>query len=150
MGFFKGQEIRSLDEKGRVAIPLKMRKALDPEAENSFTVTHGLEECIYAYPKNEWQVYEEIYKKKNQFVEKNRFFLRTLLEWSEDVVMDVQGRIPLSKELLAIAKIDGKVKVLGNVDHIEFWNPEVYENYKNSHVETYEEVAATVMPDLEK
>jgi len=150
MGFFKGQEIRSIDEKGRVAIPQKMRKEIDPEAENTFTITHGLEQCIYAYPKNEWQIYEEIYKKKNQFNEKNRFFLRTLLEWSEDVTLDGQGRIPIPKELLEIAKIDGKAKVLGNVDHIEFWNPDIYQSYKESHGETYEEVAETVMPGFER
>lgn len=145
MSFFKGQETYSIDNKGRVNIPAKMRKSIAPEANDTFVVTRGTEECIVAYPLDEWKKYEEKLQSLNQFDEKNRFFLRTILMWSEEVGLDSQQRISLPKKLIDFAKIDGKVTIVGMVDRIELWNPEKFDNYLNSSTESYETVAATVM-----
>ncbi|MEX0599172.1 MAG: division/cell wall cluster transcriptional repressor MraZ, partial [Rhodothermales bacterium] len=55
MASFKGQAEYSVDSKGRVAIPAKMRNALSPEAKNSFTITRGFEQCINLYPLDQWE-----------------------------------------------------------------------------------------------
>ncbi len=147
MAFFKGQETYSLDNKGRVSIPMKMRKQISPDAEDAFIVTRGFEKCVYAYPKDEWQTYEERYRRKDQFNKEHRYFLRTLLMWSEDVKLDSQKRISLPKELVKYANIEGKVRIVGNVDHIEFWDPDEFDKYLAGHEESYEEVAAKVMAE---
>ncbi len=145
MAFFKGQETFSLDSKGRVNIPAKMRKSVSPEAGDTFTVTRGQEKCIVAYPMDEWRKYEEKFEKLNQYDEKNRYFLRMLLMWSEEVGLDAQQRVMLPKKLLEFAGIEGKVLIVGMVDHIEFWNPESFEKYLGSYSESYEAVASRVM-----
>jgi len=103
MSFFKGQEVFSIDNKGRVNIPAKMRKALSPEANDTFIITRGADKCVVAYPLNEWKKYEEQYAKLDQFDEKNRFFLRVILAWSEETEIDAQQRISLSKKYLDFA-----------------------------------------------
>ena len=146
MALFKGRETFSLDTKGRVNIPAKMRKSIPEEADNTFVVTRGMEKCIYAYPINEWN---EQFKKKfevlNLFDPTNRQMLRRMLEWCEDVVMDAQQRMTLPKELLELAGIDGKITVVGVFDHIEFWNPETYEKYINDCDESYETIVEKVL-----
>lgn len=145
MAFFKGQELHSIDNKGRVNIPAKMRRSITPDANDTFTVLRGQDNCIVAYPLNEWKSYEEKFEDLNQYNSKNRYFLRTLLMWSEEVALDAQQRIMIPKKLLDFAGIENKVLIVGMVDHIEFWNPEKFEEYLNNHDESYEEVAAKVM-----
>ncbi len=145
MTFFQGEENYSIDIKGRVSIPAKMRKAISPEANDTFVLTRGLEDCVVAYPMDEWKKYMEKFQQLNHYNDSNRFFLRTLLRWNEEVTLDAQQRINISKKLVDFAGIDGKVRIVGLVDHIEFWNPDKYDNYLDSHSEKYEEVAAKVM-----
>jgi len=145
MAFFKGHEIFSIDEKGRVNIPAKMRKAISPEANDTFVVTRGPEKCVIAYPLDEWKVYEQRFQQLNQHDKENRFFLRTLLMWSDEVSLDSQQRISLPKSLIEFAGIGKKVKIVGVIDHIEFWNPDTFNDYLGSHSDSYEDVAQKVM-----
>ncbi|HOK14633.1 MAG TPA: division/cell wall cluster transcriptional repressor MraZ [Candidatus Kapabacteria bacterium] len=150
MAFFKGQETYSIDNKGRVNIPAKMRKSLSPEANDTFAITRGLDRCITAYPIDEWKKYEEKFANLNQYDEKNRYFLRMLLMWSEEVTLDAQQRISLPRKLLEFAGIESKVMIVGMGDHIEFWNPDEFENYLNRFNEPYEKVAEQVFSDSMK
>jgi MraZ protein len=145
MAFFKGQEIFSIDNKGRVAIPAKMRRSIQPEANDTFAVTRGVDKCVVAYPLDEWKNYEKRFEDLNQYDAKNRYFLRMLLMWSEEVSLDGQQRISLPRKLLEFAGIENKVQIVGMVDHIEFWNPAEFENYLKGYDESYEDVAAKVM-----
>jgi len=144
MAFFKGQELYSIDTKGRVSIPAKMRKAIMPEAGDLFAITRGLDKCIFAYPLDVWKSYEEKFANLNQYDEKNRFFLRRLLMWSEEVPLDSQQRVSLPKKLLEFAGIESKVMIVGMGDHIEFWNPDEFDAYLNKYEDTYEKVAEQV------
>jgi MraZ protein len=145
MSFFKGQETYSIDEKGRVNVPTKMRKSIQPEAGDTFILTRGVDKCIVAYPMNEWKVYEEKFAKLNQYSEKDRFFLRMILSWSEEVEMDAQQRVSVPKRLREFAGIESKVTIVGMIDHIELWQPEEFEKYLSGQAESYEDVAAKVM-----
>jgi MraZ protein len=148
MSFFKGQETYSIDDKGRVNVPTKMRKSLAPEAADRFVLTRGMDKCIVAYPMDAWRGYEAKFAALNQYSERDRFFLRMILSWSEEVEMDAQQRVSLPKRLLefaGIGKDDNKVTIVGMIDHIEFWQPAEFERYIAAQAESYEEVAATVM-----
>ena len=147
MSFFKGRELYSVDSKGRVNIPAKMRKNISPEANDTFVITRGPDEdpCIYAYPLDEWRTFEERLKQLNQFNEQERFFLRTLLYWADEVTLDKQFRISLPKSLLDFSKIEKNAMILGSMDHIEIWDPEVFEKYLGRKQESYASIAESVM-----
>ena len=145
MAFYKGQETYSVDSKGRVNIPVKMRRALSPEAQDTFILTRGSDRCIAAYPLDEWRKYEQEYSKLNQYDEQSRFFLRTILAWSEEVELDGQQRISLPKKYLEFAGIENKVVIVGMMDHLELWKPEEFESYLQKFEDSYEKVAAQVM-----
>jgi MraZ protein len=145
MSFFKGQEIYSIDSKGRVNVPAKMRKAISEDANGIFILTKGTDKCIQAYPWDEWRKYEENFKSLNQYDPKQRYFLRSLLMWSEEVTLDSQQRLSVPKKLSEYAGIAGKVCMVGMVDHIELWDPDTFDKYMNGFDESYEEVAQKVM-----
>ena len=147
MSFFKGREIYSVDAKGRVNIPAKMRKSMSPDANDTFVVTRGPDDepCIYAYPLDEWRKFEENLKGLNQFNEQDRFFVRTLLYWADEVTFDGQFRIMIPKALMDFTRIEKNALILGAMDHIEIWNPEIFDSYMGGRSESYANVAASVM-----
>lgn len=147
MSFFKGREIYSVDAKGRVNIPAKMRKSMSPDANDTFVVTRGPDDepCIYAYPLDEWRKFEENLKGLNQFNEQDRFFVRTLLYWADEVAFDGQFRIMIPKALMDFTRIEKNALILGAMDHIEIWNPEIFDSYMAGRSESYANVAASVM-----
>lgn len=146
MGGFKGQATYSVDAKGRVAIPAKMRALLGPEAQSTFTVTRGFEKCIFAYPLNTWKMaVEEKIGELNPYSREARAFTRRIMMWAEELVLDRQGRLALPRPLLEYAAVMGRVQILGAYDHIEIWNPETLEAYLEAEPLDYETLAARVM-----
>jgi MraZ protein len=145
MSSFKGSDTYVVDAKGRVSIPSKMRKNIDQSANLTFVVTRGLEKCLYAYPLDEWRRMEESIRSLSQSNEKDRFFTRTLMQWSEEVQLDSQFRLLVPKTLMDFAEISKEVFFIGVLDHIEMWRPENFKKYIESKKESYEKVVDHVM-----
>ncbi len=146
MSSFKGRFQFTVDAKGRVNLPAKMRKNVAPEAGDTFVLTRGFEKCIFVYPNDEWMIIEASLRKLHTPNPKHRQIMRALLEYATDVQIDSASRLMLSKDLMEFAGIDGDVLILGVFDRIEIWNPSVYADYKSTLEESYEDVAAAVWP----
>jgi MraZ protein len=144
MSSFKGSFTYTVDSKGRINIPAKMRKNLSPEANNSFVITRGYEQCIFLYPHDEWLKMENEIRKLQQTDPQHRFFTRMLMQYATDAELDGQSRIILPKELVHFANIENDVFILGAFERIEVWNPALFEQYLNSQQEDYNNVAAKV------
>lgn len=145
MANFKGQAEYSVDSKGRLAVPAKMRSALSPEALGTFTLTRGFEKCIYAYPLDEWRKKEEQYAELNTYRSEARHLVRMILMWAEEVALDKQGRISLPKSLSEYAGVDDKALVIGAMDRIEIWDPEAFTSYLEEQPADYDALAERVM-----
>lgn len=52
---FMGEYNHTVDAKGRLIIPSRFRE----ELKNEFIVTKGLDGCLFVFPGNEWQIFEE-------------------------------------------------------------------------------------------
>jgi MraZ protein len=146
---FKGSFNYTVDNKGRINIPAKMRKNLAPEANNSFVITRGFEECIFIYPNDEWAKREAEIGKLQQTDPQHRYFTRMLLNHATDAELDGQYRIILPKELLQYAKIENDVFIMGVFDRIEVWNPDEYKKYLDGQPEDYLTVASKVFEKKE-
>ncbi|WP_337864467.1 division/cell wall cluster transcriptional repressor MraZ [Ignavibacterium sp.] len=142
---FKGQFTYSIDNKGRISIPAKLRKHISPEANDTFVMTRGLSSCIDLYPMDEWLKIEEKLLQLNSFSESEARFLRMISQYASEDKMDSQARILIPQNLSEYAKIENEVLILGALRKIEVWNPKIFENYLNSSPESYEEIAAKVM-----
>jgi len=145
MATFMGMFDYSIDSKGRISIPQKMRKNIKPEAKDTFVATRGFEKCIAIYPLDEWENIEKKLSSLNSFKEKDRLFQRTFLMWASHQELDSQSRITLPKTLLDYAGIKSEVKIIGVGERIEVWDPEAFDKYLNSQSEGYEAIAEQVM-----
>jgi MraZ protein len=142
---FKGSYEYSVDNKGRINIPAKLKKYVSPEANDTFVVTRGFEKCLFIYPQDEWNKYEESIRALSQTNPQHRFFMRVLLEKATESQLDGQSRITIPKDLLQYAAIESEVLILGVLEHIEVWNPKEYEQYLAAQENSYEAVAQTVL-----
>lgn len=142
---FRGQFTYSMDSKGRIAIPAKLRKHISADANDTFVMTRGLSNCIDLYPLDEWQKIEEALLKLNSFQPDDARFIRMFVQFASEDVMDVQSRIMIPTALISYAQIEKEVLILGALKKIEIWNPKVYEDYLTQSPQTYEEIAAKVM-----
>ena len=129
---FMGEYHPSLDEKGRIAVPAKLRKAFgDEDVINRLVLTHGFDKCIMAFPEEDWKDFvEQKILPLSQGDPKNRMRVRFLLGGAAECDLDKQGRLLLPAYLQEYAEIGSEVTILGVYDRIEIWSSEVYNRYK--------------------
>ena len=131
MARFRGRYDFSIDEKGRINIPSKFRKLLSPEAEETFVVCRAPDGCLWAYPKNEWEIFEDRLYAMPVSREGNKF-QRTLQNTLNDTTLDKQGRICLTPFQTKIAGIVKEVSIIGRGSYLEIWDKKRFEEYTGS------------------
>lgn len=148
MPSFKGEYEHSVDDKGRVAFPARMRKALSADAQENFTLMRGAESCLYLYPSDEWAKVEAKLARINSFTRKGRTVKRNFLRFAEDVVLDKQHRIPLPPHLMEWAGIQDRAIFIGSGERIEIWSPEKLDEMDAGlSFEEYQELLEQVLGD---
>lgn len=145
MSAFKGSYIYSVDNKGRINLPAKLRKYVSAEANDTFVITRGLEKCLFVYPLDEWNKLEQRLRSLSSYDPQHRYFMRALLELATESQLDGQARITIPQQLLNYAGIESEVRIIGALERIEMWNVRVYDEYIASQAESYENIAAKVM-----
>jgi len=143
---FKGEYEHSVDNKGRVAFPAKLRKNLAPEAQEKFTLLRGLEPCLYLYPQDEWERVEDKLSQINSFSRQGRTVKRNFLRFAEDLVLDKQNRISLPSHLMDWSGIQDSAIFIGSGERIEIWSPGKLDEVDSElSFESYQELFEQVM-----
>ncbi|MDI6839754.1 MAG: division/cell wall cluster transcriptional repressor MraZ [bacterium] len=124
---YNGKYRYSLEEKGRLFIPVKFRRGLSPEAGDTFVVTKGYDSCLALYPLDEWRKVEVKLSSYPTDNPKARRVVRWFSANAEVVKLDSQGRIKIPQYLAEFAGLNKEVVIIGVLNRIELWNPESYE-----------------------
>ena len=119
---FTGEYKYSIDQKSRLNIPAKFRKALDPKNNNTFVVTRGFDPSLILYPIVEWQKVEQQLLLLSSIKNKDRNFVRSIVRYATIAKYDSQGRIQLPENLLDYSNIRKEVLIIGMINKIEIWN----------------------------
>jgi MraZ protein len=141
MPAFRGQYTYSLDIKGRLSVPARFRRLLDPEAGDTFVVTSGFDHCLFVYPLDEWERKEDTLKDQAITNSRARKVVRVLMANATETTCDRQGRILIPPHLIAWARLEKEVLINGALDRLEMWNPDVFAGYIGDIEETFEELA---------
>lgn len=123
----KGEYKHSIDAKGRLAMPAKLRDELGER----FTVTKGLDGCLAVYPEKEWELLEDKIRTLGNG-EKARRVKRYYFANAFDAQLDAQGRILIPAGLREFAGLQKDVVVIGQLDHAEIWNSEKWRAYNEA------------------
>lgn len=124
---FIGEYQHTLDEKGRIAIPVKFRAALSGGA----VVTRGLDNCLFLYTRDEWEKLAKRLAELPISQANTRAFARLMLGGAMDVEVDSQGRVTLPEYLRTFGKIKKNVVVAGLYNRLELWDETTWNKYKS-------------------
>ncbi|MFA5076429.1 MAG: division/cell wall cluster transcriptional repressor MraZ [Patescibacteria group bacterium] len=140
---FIGEFTHNLDNKGRLAIPVKFREDLLKGG----VVTKGLDGCLVLYPQDEWQKLADKLAALPISQANSRAFSRLMLAGAMDVKLDNQGRIMLPDYLRKFASVTKKLIVTGLYNRVEIWDSSLWEKYRQG-VETKSEGIAEQLGEL--
>jgi MraZ protein len=134
---FIGEYSLTVDEKGRLSIPVKFRVSLSRGA----VVTRGLDSALFLYTAKEWENLAGKVAAMPLSKANNRAFSRLTLAGAMDVEMDKQGRVILPDYLRDFAGIKKKVIVAGLYNRLEIWDEEKWNKYKKDTEKTSTDIA---------
>lgn len=134
---FIGEYEHSIDAKGRLIMPVKLRDDIG----ETFVVTKGLDGCLFAYSQTEWKNFEEKLKALPLTSKNARDFVRFFLSGAIECEIDKQGRFLISSNLRQYASLDKEVIVIGVGTRIELWNKEKWQLYSSDENISADEIA---------
>lgn len=143
---FYGSYEYSVDEKGRLNLPKKMRDGVG----NQLFLLKGYDGCISLYKEEDFKAL--ISKLSTlQFESKEvRLYQRMLLQSVVEIKVDNLNRMAIPLKTLSEYKIGNKVLILGVLDHIEVWDLEKWNEYKGEHIEDFEKDAEAIIKSENK
>ena len=135
-----GEYNHTIDAKGRLIVPAKFREILGDE----FVVTKGLDNCLFVYPNDEWQKFEEKLQTLLLTNKNARQFTRFFLAGAASVEVDKQGRILLPSVLREFAGLEKDVVLVGVASRIEIWSRDRWNESISTYDDDMDEVAANM------
>jgi MraZ protein len=113
-----GEHEHSLDDKNRLTLPAKLRAAF----EDGVVVTRGLDGCLFAYPRAEWEQMADRIKRLDPLRSQARLMQRHFFAGAAQGELDRQGRLVLPPALIEHAGLTREITVAGVHDHLEIWD----------------------------
>ena len=117
---FYGEYRHTIDAKGRLFIPSKLREKLGEE----FMLSRGFDKCVCIYPMDEWERFTQ--KLDDLPVAKERHVRRYFYAGAYEGSADAQGRITVSQLYRDFAGLAKDVVIVGNRTHLELWSLEAW------------------------
>lgn len=122
-----GEYEHSLDDKGRVIMPVKLRSDIGER----FIITKGLDGCLFVFSQLEWSNFERKLKELPLTNKNARDFVRFFLSGAIECELDKQGRFLIANNLREYANITKEVVIIGVGTRLEIWNKEKWKNYNS-------------------
>lgn len=107
----------SIDAKGRLFIPAKLREELGV----TFYLAMGVDECLAIYPQSTWDKFTE---KFASLPMSQSAIMRPLFANANKCEPDSQGRIVISQRLRKYAGLEKDAVIIGFNDRAEIWSAE--------------------------
>ena len=134
---FIGEYEHSLDAKGRLIMPAKLRIDMGEK----FIATKGLDGCLFAFSQNEWLNFETILKALPLSDKNARNFVRFFLSGATECEIDKQGRFLIPSNLRDFAGLEKEVVIIGVLNKIEIWSKDRWLKYSKEENLQADEIA---------
>jgi len=130
-----GEHRVSLDEKGRLLVPSKVRNEIPG---NSIVLTKGIDNCLWMFPPEEWsRIADVVMSQTNSFNKAGRALQRRIIAPAQELEVDKSGRINISGILRDYAGLKKECVVLGVKNYLEIWDEEAYLQYMDDSDEDF-------------
>ena len=145
---FTGTYECKADTKGRIMIPVALKKQMKKIIKEEFVIKRGVfNQCLEIYPIIQWNLMMNNINSLNRFKKKNVDFIRRFTAGVKLIELDSSGRFLIPRNLLIYADIKKEVVVSSAVNIIEIWDKRNYEKAIDSALIDFPGLAEEVMGD---
>ncbi len=128
MDHFIGSYECKLDSKGRIMMPVAIKKQLNPILSKGFVIKRAVfNNFLELYPIDEWNVLMERVNSLNRFNKKNNDFIRRFNAGVRTINIDSSGRLLIPKNLISYVNIKKEIVISSTVNILEIWDKSNYE-----------------------
>ena len=143
---FFGRYSHTIDQKGRISIPSRFRNTMSENYDDRLVVTNNTEQCLDAYPYEEWKKLLAEAPKSFQSQRDREDFQRFVVGGATECAIDRQGRILIPPVLREYAALEREVFFVGAINKFEIWNKAKYEEQLELTRERLQEAKAEKSP----
>ena len=127
MNLLTGEYNNTIDDKGRVSFPVKLRTAVN---QNVVMVTKGLDTCLWLFTTDEWDAFQtKLMNNASMMKSRSLNVVRHFIAPAQQVEFDKNGRLSIPQSLREYAKLSKDCVVLGIAKYMELWDSQTYKDY---------------------
>lgn len=141
---FSGRYNHSIDDKGRVKVPQRIKESLISDYNNAKVVITNLDKCLVAYPLEEWRKLEEKALKLPSMQKDVLEFLRYFFSGAEEVEFDKSDRLLIPQSLKISGNLNKEVVFVGIINRFEIWDRNLWDSNFEGAKSNFESIAATM------
>ena len=147
---FFGETAINLDAKGRLAMPMRYRDAIQEQCNGRLVLTYSAFDsgALYLYPEEEWERVRDEVTALSTFNPGHRSLQRKLVGSASAVEPDGNGRIQLPQTLRQVAGLEKRVVLLGMGSRFEIWNETILNQKRIEEERSLDEAASEEMTHL--
>ena len=135
-----------VDTKGRIMMPVAIKKQLSKVGDDSFVLKRAVfNPCLELYPISQWEDLISRVNSLNRFKKKNNDFIRRFTAGVKFIELDNNGRLLIPKDLIEFSNIKRDIVLSSSVNIIEIWDKQSYESAIVDSRDDFAQLAEEVM-----
>ena len=142
---FIGEFDGKVDAKGRVVLPVGLKKQLPEGSSEQLVINRGFDKCLVIYTRPDWEQETLKLEGLDSFNQLDRKFIRIFNNGATEVALDTASRILIPKKLAAYAELESDVVLYAYNNKIEVWSKKNYEAQMDIDPDEFSKLAETVM-----
>lgn len=137
---YLGTYYHTVEEKGRISLPVKFRTQLGKKP----VMTRGLDGCLFIFSQAEWSDFSQGIEETTITKKTHRDFARLMANEATELEIDAQGRALVPEHLRKLAKLSKHVVFAGSVNRVELWDRAMYHEYAEGLEKKAEDIAESI------
>ncbi|HEV2702688.1 MAG TPA: division/cell wall cluster transcriptional repressor MraZ [Steroidobacteraceae bacterium] len=123
---FRGAAKVTLDVKGRMVLPTRVRDTLTQLGERQLVATVDRDQCVLVYPLTDWQKLQASLLDLPNLNDETRWLQRLMVGYATDLDIDAHGRVLIPGELRDFTGLQRDAMLLGQGNHLELWDESAF------------------------
>jgi MraZ protein len=125
---FRGAAKVTLDVKGRMSLPTRVRDTLAEMGQKRLVATVDRDKCVLLYPLDEWQQLQDHLMSLPNLNAEARWLQRLMVGYATDLDMDGHGRVLITPELREFTGLQRDAMLFGQGNHLELWDESAWKH----------------------
>jgi MraZ protein len=127
----------TLDEKGRIVFPSKLRRGCPGDA---LFITQGPDYCLWIFTESKWmELLGKILETASPFTDEGLVIRRELTGPAKSMAFDKSDRLSIPQDLREHAHLSKECVIVGFLNYLELWDAASHKQYKVENQPSFKE-----------